>query len=131
MSTADIIPTPKTIKVTGGELVLEPLTLRDIRDGEKELGPFGQWFPSQDPTQFKVTNLIYVLWLLCRKHGISKDDRIKGKWKYTLDELSDMVTYQDLLKHHQVIMDFLTSESQTGSNSLHQPSQQDSGGAKS
>ena len=106
-----ILPSPKKVKLAcGKELNLQPLTMLDIRDGEKILGPYGSWFPSEEGNvkEFSFRSLAVVLWLLARKHGASNKDQMEGNWPIKLEELERMVTLQDVLKLQEVILGFLT-----------------------
>ena len=112
MSVEEVTPRWERIKLAGGRvLMLQDLSMLDIRDGEKLLGrPMDEWLPQRenDPgyTHSSVEAFGVILWLLSRKAGVSKADQIAGKWAFTLEDLLADVTRPDVIQHAKTIVGF-------------------------
>jgi hypothetical protein len=100
MNAKDLAPHTTTIQLRcGRELVLEEMSFLELRD----LGARAKEEKEED----KVLGWAFVLWLLCRKHGVSKGDQVKGKWLLTFDELLADLTIEDLKEHAEATKPFL------------------------
>lgn len=116
MSAADIVPesVPYTLKC-GRKLVLREMSFVEFRDLER-------FQKTEQPDEKSAYGSAYVLWLLCRKEGVSKADQIAGKWSLTLDELLVDLTLDDLKGLGEVMRPFLPSRSATKPESHDPPS---------
>jgi hypothetical protein len=100
MNAQDLVPVTKTIKLRcGRELVLEEMSFLELRD----LGARAKEEQEED----KVLGWAFLLWLLVRKHGITKAHQVAGKWAMTFDELLADLTIEDLKEHAEVTRPFL------------------------
>jgi len=112
VNVADVTPQEVVIKLESGrELHLSDLTLLDYRDGEKRIGrSHGRWLPSKsnaDTWEYSIIEAFaVVLWLAARKHGVTKQDQLAGKWALSLEDLIQEATGEDLVRHLELVVSF-------------------------
>jgi hypothetical protein len=133
VNVADVTPQQKTITLESGRVLhLTDLSLLDFRDGERILKRgHDKWLPTPAqvdtwPHSF-LEALGVLLWLLARKHGVSKADQIAGKWPFSLDELLVDASDVDIVEHKDLIAAFYAGRrAKKSSGSSPAPSEPDS-----
>lgn len=91
-------PAPNTIREGLGRVTIDVedydgvmhhlpvLRNRDIEEVEAFVGGWSRYYDDD----VKVRNANYLLWCSIRNEGLTKEQRLKSEWKYTLDEVKDM-----------------------------------------
>ena len=94
----------------GRKITLREMTMLDYRDGEKLLERSRpDWFRIDAKTgEVKVdyTTLGVLIWLMARKTDVSRENQLRGKWAFTLDDLLVDFTERDFMRNGSEITSF-------------------------
>jgi len=123
------IPMKLDLKLNCGRTItLQEMTMLDYRDGEREIGrPRPKWF-QQDKDSGEVsvdyTTLGVLIWLMARKTDVSRENQLRGRWAFSMDELLVDFTERDFLENGDAITAFFL---QTQASDTDESGSEDSG----
>lgn len=116
-SPQDAVPlAPIELPLRGGKtLHMHEPTMLEWCDGEEYFGrPAAQWFAKIDEEGLSFDLLSYLVWLACRRHGLSEEQQLQRQWAMTLDQLRLWLTPADVIRHQEAIVQLFTSVASAG-----------------
>lgn len=104
-------PKFKAITLRSGlSLNLHEVSFLDLQDGEEILKkPHSDWIAvDEEKKQTRIhessKTIPVMVWLMSRKDGLTIDEVIARKWKFSLEWLTAQFTMKDLASHAETIV---------------------------